>query len=229
MPQPDLEEAVREGNLDAIRSLLDGGADVRYVRPDGYTVMIDAMFGANDEQLVPIMKLLIDQGADLDAVSAYGESALSVASNIGRFDVVGVLLAAGADSAPLEWTTLLQLVVALGSVADVQLRIEACDDLSARDRWDRTAWLLSLQTGEMDKAEALYAAGAKIADRGRCGRTSLMYAIHHQDEAMLRWLLALGADPNAMDDFGGTALIEAAGIGATDCLRILLEAGADRQ
>jgi len=48
------------------------------------------------------MRLLIDRGADLDAVSDYGESALSVASNTGRFDAVRLLLDAGADPAPLD-------------------------------------------------------------------------------------------------------------------------------
>jgi len=224
-----LDIAVAEGNLEAIRSLLDAGADVRYVRPRGYTVMIDVMHGrsiADDEMLIPILRLLIDHGADINAVSDYGESALSVASNMGRFDAVGLLLDAGADPSPLEWTPLMR-AVALGTVADVCSQIENGDNVAARDRWERTPWLLSLQTGDVAKAEALLATGAGNAECGRCGKTPLMYPIGNRHIEMVRWLLAHGADPNQTDDYGGTALIEAASGGATDCVRALLDAGAD--
>lgn len=41
-----------------------------------------------DPQLLPLVDFLIERGADLDSVSTYSESALSVSSNHGRFDVV---------------------------------------------------------------------------------------------------------------------------------------------
>ncbi len=229
MLEAQLGEAVGQGDLVVIRSLLDAGANVHYVRPKGYTVMVDVMHGrsiAEDEQLIPVLRLLIERGADLDAVSDYGESALSVASNLGRFDAVGLLLDAGADPGPLAWTPLMR-AVALESIEDVHSMIEGGADLTARDRWDRTAWLLSLQTGDVDKAELLLNAGSSKSDRGRCGRIPLMYPIAAGHVAMLKWLLEQGMDPNETDDFGGTALTEAAGNGAADSVRLLLDAGAD--
>jgi ankyrin repeat protein len=225
----DLSEAVGAGDLDTIRTLLDAGADIRYVRPHGYTAMIDVMHGrsiVNDPQLISVLRLLIGCGADLDAVSEYGESALSVSSRVGRFDAVGLLLGAGANPAPLEWTEL-HRAVALGSLADVRSRLDESDDLSARDRWNRTPWLLSLQTRDIAKAELLLAAGADPCDRGRCGKTPLLLAIEMGDAAMLQWLLGKGADPNGTDEFGGTALVEAAGSGEAECVQLLLRGGAD--
>ena len=229
MIEDKLSEAVGKGDVEAVRSLLDAGADVRYVRPKGYTVLIDVMHGrsiADDEQLIPLLRLLIDRGADLDKVSDYGESALSVSSNMGRFDAVGLLLDSGADPAPLIWTPLMR-AVALGSVDDVRSRIDMGDDLAARDRWDRTAWLLSIQTGDVAKAELLLHAGAEQTVHGRCGKTPLMFTIANRHVAMLRRLLDQGLDPNDTDDFGRTALIQASEYGATDCVRMLLDAGAD--
>lgn len=229
MAELDLSAAVADGKLDVIRSLLDAGANIRYVRPHGYTVMIDVMHGrsiADDEELLLVLQLLIARGADLDAVSEYGESALSVSSNMGRFDAVGLLLDAGADPKPLAWTPLLR-AVALSSAADVESLIMDGASLEARDRWDRTAWLLSLQAGDMAKAEMLLAAGADRSARGRCGKTPLMYVVRNGKAAMLRWLLDQGADPNEVDEFGGTALIEAAQVGSAEAVRMLLEAGAD--
>ncbi len=229
MPESDLKAAVDKGDLDAVRSLLDAGADVRYVRPKGYTVLIDAMYGCgikHEAHLFPIMRLLIDRGADLDAVNDHGHSALSLASNGERFDVVRMLLDAGANPDPLKWTPLMR-VVALGTIAEVQSRIESGDDLTVRDRWDRTAWLLCLLTGDIAKAELLLTAGARLADCGSHGRTALTYPTRNNDVAMSRWLLAHGADPNEKDDSGNTALIEAAGNGNAEFVRLLLDADAD--
>ncbi|OWK44361.1 ankyrin repeat domain-containing protein [Fimbriiglobus ruber] len=225
----DLKKAVREGNLEEIRSLFDAGADIRYVRPRGYTVMTDVMFRcsiAEDSQLIPIVRFLIEQGADLNASSDYGESGLSVSSGAGRLDVVRVLLEAGADPAPLEWT-LLHLVVAFGSLERIRLQIQAGDDLNARDRWGRTAWLMSVLTGDIEKAELLLTAGANIEDRGRDGKTPLMCAAKRADVAMTRWLLERGADPNSANEHGYTVLHMAAGAGSQECVRLLLNAGAD--
>src|SRR6185312_8170763 len=229
MAKPGLAEAVSEGDIETIRSLLDDGADVRYVRPHGYTAMIDVMHGRSileDSQLLPVLQLLIDRGADLDAVSDYGESALSVSSRVGRFDAVRLLLDAGADPKPLKWTPLLR-AVALGSTSEVESQIRAGAGLEDRDRWGRTAWLLSLQTGDLTKAELLLAAGADRKMRGRCGKTTLMYAIGNSDTVMLRWLLDRGVDPNETDEFGGTALIAAAQVESAECVRMLLDAGAN--
>lgn len=225
----ELSEAASDGDLETIRTLLDSGAKIRYVKPHGYTVMIDVMHGRDileDQQLIPVVRLLIERGADLNAVSDYGESALSVASRVARFDAVGLLLEAGADHAPLEWS-LLHRAVALGSFEDVRERIELGDDLSARDRWNRTPWLLSLQTHDVAKAELLLTSGADLNNLGRCGKTPLMLAIDVHDSAMLHWLLEKGVDHNVTDEFGGTALIEAARNGDVECVRLLLDAGAN--
>jgi len=44
---------------------------------------------------------------------------------------------------------------------------------------------------------------------------------------MVQWLLSLGFDPNEVSESGWTALFEAASAGDADCVRMLLDAGAD--
>ncbi len=224
-----LSLAAGAGNRDKITLLLDAAADVRCERPNRYDALIDAMYGRNiarDPQLVPIIRLLIDRGAILNTVTEYGESALSVASNNGRFDAVQVLLDAGSDPSLLEWTPLMR-AVALGTPADVQAQIDGGADLAARDRWARTPWLLSLQVGDVAKAKLLLAAGANREDRGRCGRTPLMYPIANGHGDMLRWLLSRGLSLDDTDEFKTTALMYAAETGEAECVKTLMEAGAN--
>jgi len=225
----DLKEAVREGDQEKIIALLNAGADIRYVRPSGYTVMIDVMHGRPNQQsqnLIPLLRLLIDRGADLDAVSDHSESALSVAALIGRLDAIRLLLEAGANPDPLEWSRL-HRAVAIGTLDEVRERIKAGDDLAARDRWERTPWLLSIQTRDLAKAKLLLNAGADLNDRDRLDNTALILAIQANDPVMLRWLLDQGLDPNGTGELDHTVLIIAAESGSVECVRTLINAGAD--
>jgi ankyrin repeat protein len=229
MKDSDLYAAARSGDIERIRSALDAGADIRYIRPSRYSVIIDAIYGCaafEPARLMPILRLLIERGADLDVQSDYGESAIRITSRTGRFDAVGLLLAAGANPEPLEWTEL-HFAVALGTVEDVRRRLDAGDDLGARDRWERTPMLLSLQSRDIEKARLVLAAGGSLADRGRCGMTAPMYPVEVDDPEMLRWLLEQGVDPDATDDFGEAAIRMAAATGSSKCIRTLLSAGAD--
>ena len=45
---------------------------------------------------------------------------------------------------------------------------------------------------------------------GDDGTTALHWAVHNDDLAQVRQLLAAGADPNATNDYGATPLAEAA-------------------
>lgn len=172
------------------------------------------------------LRVQIEQGADPNYSRRDGETALRVASNKGRFDVVDVLLRSGADPRQLGWTALFH-AIAFGTPEDVGNCLAEGADLTARDWWDRTPWLLSLQTGVVETAAALLAAGSDPKARGRAGKIPMAYAVESGEAGMVRWLIAKGFDVDAADNGGRTALMTAAEQGATDCARVLLEAGAD--
>lgn len=224
-----LQLAVQSGNLAKIKSLLDSGANINYQRPKGYDVLIDAMHGRDivkDANLISILKLLLDRGAKVDGISSYGETALKIASRRGRFDAVQLLLKSGCERQQLEWTPLMFAIV-FGSLNDVKNLLEKQADLNVRDHYHRTPWLLSIVVGDIDKAKLILASVANYGDRGIIGTTPLMYAITHNHAEILKWLIAEGFDVEATDDYNITPLIVAAETGATDCVGILLEAGAN--
>src|SRR5262245_22159627 len=141
----ELSGALREGDLQRVRTLIEAGADVRYKRDDGYDALLDAVHGHGmdcDQQLLELLALLAAHGADLSGVSSYGESGLRVLSRLGRFDAVRLLLDAGADKTQLGWTPFIE-AVACGSLADVQTALAHDTALEERDWWERTAWLIA--------------------------------------------------------------------------------------
>lgn len=220
-----LQEALYAGDISRVRDLIAAGENIHYKRDDGYDAIIDAVHGP-DATLLDMLGLLIEYGVDLNGESSYGESGLRVLSRLGRFDGVRLLLNAGADKQHLEWTPLLD-AVALGSFDDVRAAIAQGADLEARDYWSRTAWLIALLCGDIEKATLLRAHGANTNARGRCEKPPSFYAIEGHHPAVLRWLIQSGADIHAKDEFGNTALMHAVDEDDLDCVNILIEAGAD--
>lgn len=69
--------------------------------------------------------------------------------------------------------------------------------------------------------------GANIHHEDKKDRTALLWAVHNGHASVVRLLLTRGARKNQIAKFGVTPLIAAADEGREECVRILLEAGAD--
>lgn len=227
--RPLLLHAVTSWDTRRLAALLDAGADVAARDGSGYDALTACLFAPNarrDPRLRDTVDFLLRRGAPLGRQSRHGERALTVASHLGRFDVVRLLLDAGEEPGPLRWTAL-HRAVALGTVQDVERLVGAGEDLEAKDCWDRTPWLLSMETGDVAKARALALAGADRAARGRGERPALLFAVEARHHDLVDWLLAEGADVDQVDDAGRTALMQAAGEGDVALVQRLLAAGAD--
>ena len=161
---PVLSLAVGAGNPDIVATLIEAGADVHYSR-DGYDVLTDAVHGRavfRDPRLLKLLTLLVARGARTDTITKHSESVLRVLSRIGRFDAVKLLLDAGADESQLSWTPLIR-AVALDSLADVEKGgLPRC--LARRaGLLAATAWLVAIQTGDIEKAKLLWTAEQSVA------------------------------------------------------------------
>lgn len=229
---PVLALAVGAGNPDIVATLIEAGADVHYSR-DGYDVLIDAVHGRDvfrDPRLVDLLSLLLARRARTDTITKYSESVLRVLSRIGRFDAIKLLLGAGAPESQLSWTPLIR-AVALGNLAEVEHEIAHAASLEERDYWERTPWLVAIQTGEIEKAKLLLDRGADRRAVGRCSHPPLFYAIQSRRLPMLAWLLSNGLDVEQADEFGTTPLMAAVEYCSLEGVDLLLAHGAkiDRQ
>jgi ankyrin repeat protein len=78
-----------------------------------------------------------------------------------------------------------------------------------------------------DAANVQAVTAAEATARSADGTTTLHRAAYDDDVALARALIAAGADPNAVNDYGSFPLGEAASIGNPEMIELLLEAGAD--
>src|SRR5947209_3166443 len=120
--------------------------------------LLTTIYG-NSENLPDKVKIFINQGEDLNRIAEYGESALRAASNNGRFDVVALLLASGADSSQLRWSKTIHEVV-FGTPDSIKRSLQEADDLESTDFWQRTPFLFAVQIGDIEKASLLLKLGA---------------------------------------------------------------------
>jgi ankyrin repeat protein len=216
-------------DLQKLSVLIEAGADVRYQKEHGYDALINTAYGRDvlhNPQLIEILNLLIANGVSLRGMTAYGESGIRVLSRIGRFDAVQLLLKAGANPDDIKFTRLIE-AVAFGPLADVAAVVDRGADLEERDYWERTPWLIAIQTGDIPRAKFLLEHGSDKNAQGRCGKRPLFYAIENGHVPMLKWLLEIGTDIEQTDDFGDTALRTAVECCDDESLDILLAAGAN--
>ena len=119
---------------------------------------------------------------------------------------------------------------AAGNVAQVKRLIAAHADVNAKDNCDNTALMDAAKAGSDGCVKIITAAHANVNAQGQgedlCNDyyTALMYAANVR---CIHALVAAGANVNARDGDGETALLIAASAGRTDCVKALIQAGAD--
>jgi uncharacterized protein len=82
-----------EGNVRTVRGYLEHGVPLKATNYEGSTAAFTAAVGGS----LPVIKMLVSRGADLNAVNSYGDSPLEAAVETGHTDVAAFLKAHGAS------------------------------------------------------------------------------------------------------------------------------------
>ena len=187
---------------------------------------------------VQAVQKALSQGADVDAHEPKEATTLTIAAIWGKADVVKLLLDHGANANIIGFggePILYQAIThGMPCASVVKLLLDHGAKVNAADNDGQTALIGAATLGDPTIAALLLAHGAAInlktkePREGGGGKTALMTAVGPQGHVnMVKLLLAHGADVNAQDSGGNTALTDALTFGETENVRLLLAHGAD--
>jgi ankyrin repeat protein len=228
--QTPLHRVVRKGYERAsalVRWLLAQGAAVDAADRQGRTALHLVVQRADLEMI----ELLIQSGADPNAPDRDGRVPLWYGIQLKSLPVVKRLLDLGADpdAQPMAWPLL------YWGIREEDLELVRCFLDHGADPnivWNRdwTPLFAAAFHKNLELARLLLAYGAKVhvqVGSAQCPKPLLGAAMRRQP-AILQELLEHGADPNLADPIDGiTALVYAIVNDDADCVRLLLEAGAN--
>lgn len=222
--------AAYEGQLEASRVLIEGGAEVNYV-PVGLSEFAlakshaplserelmeaaargdTALHAAVRQGHLEVARLLLERGAEIGLVNRHGETPLLVAADEGRLALTKLLLAEGADPNVTEQD-------------NRRNRLALAKHAMGRD----SVLIVAVENGHLAVAQALIEAGADVDYRGFSGRTALYVAVENGQRNLVQLLLEQGADPNIESLAGLSPLMEAAQLGNRHMVGDLIASGAN--
>lgn len=196
-PMPLLRAAIFKGSEALAIDLVSRGARHDVAQEGGMTLVHDAA----SQDLPRVIEALYRYGADLDAATADDADGhatpIQMAAQRGLLEVVDVLLEFGAELEQRNW------------------RGEHLVHIAVNTRnMELLAYLVEQK-------------GASVNVTRHHGKTPLHDAVNRRQADFTAFLLEHGADLDAVDEWGWSALHLASARGDAESLKLLLDAGAD--
>jgi ankyrin repeat protein len=237
--------AARDGRPAAARQLLDAGADVELADANGIRPLLMSALNNN----LDVARLLIAKGANVNADDFWGRSPLWAAVEYRNLDMNNNDQDSptdnGVDRAPI--LAFIRELIAAGANVNARTRelppsrrwLYSLNDVSWVDFTGQTPFLRAALSGDTTTMRLLLEHGADPNLPTLAGTTPLMAA------AGVNWVVAqtytespqalvdavnlcleLGADVNATNSMGLTALLGAVNRGSNDIIELLVKRGA---
>ena len=249
-----LHIAAEQCYIAGVRHLLDRGANIEAVNSEGdRPIHLSCSLGFPNK-LEGMLKLLLERGADIDAYGSDKKTPLIIVAEKGYADLVQYLLHNGADvlakdgkfnRSAIEWAVLEGHLHVVQLLLKSQPSAETGKGLIALTRFYQALRLLD--TNEVDSNAAQHGEGSDDLDpepdlyeeynrllsdinplqpEDLKRLLLLHFPARNGDEIVVRAFIDMGADVEASDTKGGTALHTAAAHGHTNIMRLLLDHGA---
>ena len=174
-----------------------------------------------------LVRTLLDEGADPNAVGEDGSSALALAAYKDP-QFVQLLLEHGADinstSGPMI-ATALAFAIYWDQPASAEILIKAGADPNIADFIGETPLFRAAEKHDVDLARLLLSAGADPNVQGQDGKTAIRAAISTGDVEMIKTLLDAGAKVDVRDNRGETPLERAIDFAPDEIVELLQSRG----
>lgn len=207
-------------DLAKVRLLIDKGADVNVHSKQGMTPLVIA---ALDDGAVDVVKLLIEKGANPSEPGAFNMTPLGAAAYSGQTAAAKLLLEKGVEVNVKDerGDTPLINAATYGNVELIRMLLAHGADVNAVDAPESvrvkngpialgsfTALSFGAAYSRPEAIKLLLDAGAKVDAQEVRGMTPLMLAVasDHADPAVIRLLLARGADPHIKSKTGESTI-----------------------
>jgi ankyrin repeat protein len=234
---------------ETVRKLIDAGAPAESTNETGITALMVAAKQGNLETL----RMLIDRQARIDFMDFEGRTAIDYAIAAGERDAAELLFSLNSnfDPASAGARKLLTAALASGDMKILQAILQRFPPTLSWTAETRRALETAVKAGLKDQVRLLLSKHSMPPTHDGGVVPLLAYAIATDDTSLFQMLLAGGSDPNTVipktaekefvelikskylrvyieADGGVNVLMLAAGLGKTEYVRALLDAGADR-
>ncbi len=232
-----------------VRRMLDAGASVETTDDTGVTPLMAAAMQGN----VGILRTLLERHARVDFSDLAGRCALHYAITAGKLEAVQLLLplVSNLEAASAAGHDLLTRALETGDMKIFQTVLERFPATLQWTASTRRALETALHADMKEQVRLLLSKHPAPPTREGGTVPLIAYAIASDDATLFHTLLACGSDPNIVlpkacekdfmsllkskylrlyiqEETGINLLMLAAGLGKADCVRALLDAGADR-
>ncbi|XP_017392271.1 ankyrin repeat and KH domain-containing protein 1 isoform X14 [Cebus imitator] len=221
-----LAEACSDGDVNAVRKLLDEGRSVNEHTEEGESLLCLACSAGYYE----LAQVLLAMHANVEDRGNKGDiTPLMAASSGGYLDIVKLLLLHDADvnSQSATGNTALTYACAGGFVDIVKVLLNEGANIEDHNENGHTPLMEAASAGHVEVARVLLDHGAGInTHSNEFKESALTLACYKGHLDMVRFLLEAGADQEHKTDEMHTALMEACMDGHVEVARLLLDSGA---
>uniref|UniRef100_A0A671S4X6 Ankyrin repeat and KH domain-containing protein 1-like n=1 Tax=Sinocyclocheilus anshuiensis TaxID=1608454 RepID=A0A671S4X6_9TELE len=221
-----LAEACSDGDVNAVRKLLDEGRSVNEHTEEGESLLCLACSAGYYE----LAQVLLAMHANVEDRGIKGDiTPLMAAASGGYVDIVKLLLVHGADVNAQSSTgnTALTYACAGGFLDVVKVLLKEGANIEDHNENGHTPLMEAASAGHVEVARVLLEYGAGInTHSNEFKESALTLACYKGHLDMVRFLLEAGADQEHKTDEMHTALMEACMDGHVEVARLLLDSGA---